>query len=116
MKNGAVLASLHENSITLNPVVQSDAGSYSVIVTGANGSVTNSAVLTDTNPPTLTAQINNGTVMLSWPLSHTGWRLQSQIDAFSVNWLSIIGSMNTNRWTALVSSGSRVGFFRLVYP
>jgi hypothetical protein len=111
MKNGAVLPGQDENSVTLNPVNQSDAGSYSVIVTGANGSVTNSAVLTDTNPPVLTGQINNSTLMLSWPLDHTGWCLQSQMNALSTNWLSVTGSMNTNQWTALVSSSTQQEFF-----
>lgn len=116
MKNGTVLPGLDENSITINPVNQSDAGTYYVIVAGANGSVTNSAVLTVTDPPTLTGQINNGTLMLSWPSDHTGWCLQSQVNALSTNWFSVAGSMSTNQWTALVSLASRAEFFRLVYP
>jgi hypothetical protein len=116
LKNGAVLPGMDENSITLDPVNQSDAGSYSVIVTGANGSVTNSAVLTDTNPPTLTGTMDDGTLILNWPLDHTGWCLQSQMNALSTTWASVAGSTNTNRWTALVSPTSRSEFFRLVYP
>jgi hypothetical protein len=116
MKNGSLLLGLDENSITLNPVNQSDAGIYSVIVTGANGSVTNSAVLTATNPPTLKAQINNGALMLSWPADHSGWQLQSQFGALSTNWYSVTGSTNTNRWITLVSETSHAEFFRLVYP
>jgi alpha-galactosidase len=116
MKKGVVLPGLDENSITLNPVSQSDAGAYSVIVAGANGSVTNSAVLTVTNPPILTGQMNNGTLMLSWPADHIGWQLQSQIGTLSTNWISVAGSMNTNRWAALVSPTDHAEFFRLVYP
>jgi len=116
IKNGALLPGLDENSITLNPVNQSDAGTYSVIVAGANGSVTNSAVLTVTNPPILTGQINNGTLMLSWPADHIGWQLQSQIGTLSTNWISVAGSMNTNRWIPLISSTTEAEFFRLVYP
>lgn len=116
MKNGSVLPGLDENSITLNPVNQSDAGTYSVIVAGANGSVTNSAVLTDTNPPALSGRSDNSTLVLNWPLDHTGWRLQSQIDALSTNWFSLTGSMNTNQWTAVVSHTTQAEFFRLVYP
>jgi hypothetical protein len=116
MKNGVVLPTLGENSITLNQINESDAGTYTVIVAGANGSVTNSAALTDSNPPILTGRINNGTLMLSWPSDHTGWCLQSQVNALSTNWFSVAGSMNTNQWTALVSSTSRAEFFRLVYP
>jgi len=116
IKNGALLPGLGENSITLNPVNQSDAGTYSVIVAGANGSVTNSAVLTDTNPPALRGRNDNSTLVLNWPLDHTGWCLQSQINALSTNWFSVTGSMNTNQWTALVSSTSHAEFFRLVYP
>jgi hypothetical protein len=116
MKNGSVLPGQDENSVTLNPVAQSDAGAYSVIVAGANGSVTNSAVLTTTNLPTLTGQIDNGTLMLSWPADHTGWRLQSQIGALNTNWFSVAGSTDTNRWIPLISSTTEAEFFRLVYP
>jgi alpha-galactosidase len=116
LKNGSLLPSLDENSITLNPVNQADAGTYSVIVNGANGSVTNSAVLTATNPTTLAGQFNNDTLILSWPLDHTGWRLQSQFGALSTNWLSLNGTTNTNRWTALVSKTAQAEFFRLAYP
>jgi hypothetical protein len=116
MKNGAVLPGQDENSITLNSVNQSAAGTYCVIVTGANGSVTNSAVLTDTNPPALSGRSDNSTLVLNWPLDHTGWCLQSQVNALGTNWFSIAGSMNTNQWTAVVSATSRAEFFRLVYP
>jgi hypothetical protein len=116
MKNGTVLPGQDENSVTLNSVNQSDAGTYSVIVAGANGSVTNSAVLTGTNPPTLTAQIENGTLILIWPADHSGWRLQSQLGGLSTNWVSVSGSTNTNRWIALVSYTNQAEFFRLVYP
>jgi hypothetical protein len=116
MKNGTLLPGQDENSITLNPVNQSDAGIYSVIVAGANSSVTNSAVLTDANPPTLIGQIGNCTLTLSWAPDHTGWRLESQINTLSTNWISVTGSINTNRWAALVSQTKRAEFFRLVYP
>jgi hypothetical protein len=116
MKNGSVLPGLDENSITLNPVNQSDAGTYSVIVAGANGPVTNSAGLTETNQPILTGQIKNGTLVLSWPPEHTGWRLQSQIGGLSTNWYSVPGSINTNDWIALVSNTTGAEFYRLVYP
>ncbi len=116
LKNGAVLPGSDENSITLNPVNQSDAGIYAVIVAGANGTVTNSAILTETNPPILSGRIGNSALLLSWPQDHTGWRLQSQSDPLSTNWFSVAGSINTNQWTTLVSSASRAKFFRLVYP
>jgi hypothetical protein len=116
IKNGSVLPGQDDNSVTLNPVHPSDAGAYSVIVAGANGSVTNSAVLTATDPPTLTGQINNGALMLSWPADHTGWRLQSQIGALNTNWFSVAGSTSTNRWLPLTSSTTEAEFFRLVYP
>jgi hypothetical protein len=116
LKNGSLLPSLDENSITLNPISQSDAGAYSVIVAGANGSVTNIAVLTATNPTTLTAQISNSTLVLNWPSDHIGWRLQSQTGVLGTNWFSIAGSTDTNRWAAVVSPMTQAEFFRLVHP
>ncbi|HXR04762.1 MAG TPA: immunoglobulin domain-containing protein, partial [Verrucomicrobiae bacterium] len=54
LKNGTPISGQNSNSLTLNNVSASDAATYSVIVSGACGSVTNSAILTVNAPVTVT--------------------------------------------------------------
>ncbi|NOS68581.1 MAG: hypothetical protein HOP33_01445 [Verrucomicrobia bacterium] len=50
-KNGTTVAGQNANTISFNPANLSDAGVYSVVVTGGSGSVTNSAVLSTNLSP-----------------------------------------------------------------
>jgi hypothetical protein len=54
MKNGSALSGQTNSSLTLMNVSASDAATYSVIVSGAIGTVTNSATLTMNTPVTVT--------------------------------------------------------------
>jgi len=54
LKNNLAISGQTNSSLTLNDVGSSDAGTYSVIVGGAMGSVTNSATLTVNTPVTAT--------------------------------------------------------------
>ena len=60
-KDGTTLAGKNLNTITVNPANPGDAGTYSVVVTGGNGSVTNSAVLTVAQTP------------LNWSAGNADW-------------------------------------------
>jgi hypothetical protein len=117
-KNGAVLAGANANSITINPAGLNDAGTYTVVVTGGNGSVTNSAVVTLANPGRLTATVDAGTLRLNWPAGYTGWRLQWRTNSLRAgggnNWFNVTGSTETNTW-AVPFNGAE-WFFRLSYP
>ena len=119
-RNGTVLGGQTANTITLNPVSLNDAGTYSVQVTGANGAVTNSAVLTLLNPPNLTATLGGELLTLNWPAGHTGWQLQTQTGilsaGLSANWSDVLGSRQTNAWSIPVSAVTPSAFFRLALP
>jgi hypothetical protein len=119
-KNGALLGGQSGDTITLNPVSLSDAGVYAVEVTGGNGAVTNTAVLTPASPVNLTATIAGGDLRLSWPAGYTGWRLQTQTNipaaALGGDWAELIGSRQTNAWVAPIDATSPGLFFRLIYP
>jgi hypothetical protein len=119
-KNGALLGGQSANTITLNPVSLSDAGVYAVEVTGGNGAVTNTAVLTLVSAVTLTATITGSELMLSWPAGYTGWRLQTQTNILTaapgVDWTEVIGSRQTNAWAVPIDATSPSLFFRLIYP
>jgi alpha-galactosidase len=117
-RNGAVLTGQTANTITLNPVSVSDAGIYSVEVSGGNGSATNSAVLTSSNPTSLVARFEDGSLVLSWPTGYRGWRLQAQTNTLNTglgtNWVDVPGSTGTNIWTVTIAEAGM--FFRLIYP
>jgi hypothetical protein len=60
---------------------------------------------------------------LSWPVSHTGWRLELQRNnlsqGVSVNpndWMTVAGSTATNQATITIESAQPAEFYRLVYP
>jgi alpha-galactosidase len=118
-RNGTVLGGQNANSVTINPVNTNNAGVYQVIVTGANGSVTNSALLTLLNPTSFSAQLIDGGLVLSWPMAYTGWRLQTQTcdpgTALGTNWSDVAGSDGTNAWTIPLDLTAPGAFFRLIH-
>jgi hypothetical protein len=63
LKNGTVIAGQTTNTLAISPVNTVNAGFYSVIVTGAANSVTNSATLT-VNTPVATTALTNLTVVV----------------------------------------------------
>jgi hypothetical protein len=115
-KNGAVLNGQLENTITINPVSLADAGVYTVEVIGGKGTVTNSATLTLTAPPRIESSMNGGTLTLSWPPGHTGWRLQTQTSILSGHWSDLNETMTTNTWVVPVDSSASTVFYRLTFP
>ena len=119
LRNGATLAGEDENTITLDSVSADDAGIYSVIVTGANGAVTNRAALTSATPPRLTAENIGDNLQLNWPLATTGWRLQSRtnfLDDKNENWREWSDSQMTNEWIVPIDPVAPGTFFRLAAP
>jgi Concanavalin A-like lectin/glucanases superfamily/Bacterial Ig domain/Immunoglobulin domain/NHL repeat len=73
-----------------------------------------------TTPPSLTTVQTNGTLQLSWPLDHTGWRLQTQTNApgigLSTNWLDVSGSTATNLMMIPIAPTNGSVFYRMIYP
>ncbi len=116
-KNRTPLTGFTANTITLNSVNLNDSGVYSVIVTGANGVITNSATLTLPNPTNLMAQVCGNNLNLIWPAGYTGWHLQSQTNNVDENnWQDVAGSEITNRWMVPVGTVNPSEFFRLIHP
>jgi autotransporter-associated beta strand protein len=73
-----------------------------------------------TSPATL-ANVRSGNLLtFSWPVDHTGWRLQVQTNSNSVglgtNWFNVPNSVTTNRMTFTLDSTAGCVFYRLVYP
>ncbi|MGA2178834.1 MAG: MBG domain-containing protein, partial [Verrucomicrobiota bacterium] len=94
-KNGAAISGQTNSSLMLNNVTTNDAVTYSVIVGGAMGTVTNSATLTVNVPVTVTVPpVNQTTVVgnnVTFSVTATGTGLSYQ-------WLfngSVIGTSNS---------------------
>ena len=96
LKNGGVISGQTGNSLTLNNVSTNDAATYSVIVCGACGSITNSATLTVNQAvaPTLSiASQGDGSVKVSASGGVSGQQYVLQFTTDLVNWTVI--STNT---------------------
>jgi hypothetical protein len=74
----------------------------------------------DTTPTNIVAVVVGGNLDLSWPSSHTGWRLEAQTNAVTIglsnNWVVVPDSQNTNRVVLPLDSVNGSVFFRLMYP
>jgi hypothetical protein len=81
--------------------------------------LTNVAVVA-TTPPQVSVTANGGQLHLSWPGTHTGWRLETQTNSLSTglggNWFTVSGSVTTNQMVIPTDPASGTVFFRLVYP
>ena len=71
-----------------------------------------------TTPTNLTHTVIGGSLTLSWPASHIGWRLETNASGLDVTnaWFTLPGSPLTNQSTLPVDAASTNVFFRLVYP
>jgi hypothetical protein len=73
-----------------------------------------------TSPVAISHAASASLLTLSWPASHTGWRLQAQTNSISVglgtNWLDVSNSIATNQMTFTLDPTAGCVFFRLVYP
>lgn len=82
------------------------------------GSLLVSAVAT--TPTNLTAVIVGDQYQLSWPASHTGWRLEAQTNSLATgltgDWATVPGSTNANQINVPMNPANGTVFFRLAYP
>ena len=73
-----------------------------------------------TNPTNLVYQVSAGTLTLSWPGDHTGWRLQAQTNSLAqglgTNWLDVAGSTVTNQMLIPINATNGSVFYRMTYP
>ena len=64
----------------------------------------------------ITVLVSGGSLQLSWPQDHTGWRLQVQTNSLSTNWVDWPGASTTNRMSIPILPATAAVFFRTVYP
>ena len=70
-------------------------------------------------PTNLTASVSGDMLTLSWPTSHTGWRLEAQTNSLSLGlsatWFEVPGSTTTNEMSFPIDASQPTVFYRLGY-
>jgi hypothetical protein len=73
-----------------------------------------------TVPPDLSLVTSGTDLVLSWPVDHIGWRLQTQTasstDGLGTNWIDVADSSSTNEISVPIDLTDESVFFRLIYP
>jgi autotransporter-associated beta strand protein len=76
--------------------------------------------MVSTTPVPIVSSVAGGSLNLSWPSDHTGWRLEVQTNllsqGLSTNWSTWPGSQATNAVSIPISPANPSVFFRLTYP
>lgn len=74
--------------------------------------------LVNAAPTNIVVSVTNGTLTLSWPQDHTGWRLQSNsVSLTDTNsWFDYVGSTQTNQVGIAIDPSKPNVFYRMVYP
>jgi hypothetical protein len=73
-----------------------------------------------TNSLQLNFAVSGGRLQLTWPIDHTGWRLEVQTNSpqagLGTNWTTVMNSMATNSLFLPLSQTNASVFFRLAHP
>jgi hypothetical protein len=103
------------SGLTISPAP--GAGLFWTNQLAVNGSITVLSPLPST-PTNLTATVSGGQLTLSWPLSYTGWLLQSNSISLAVatNWFTVPGSANTNVVKVTIDNTKTNVFYRMAHP
>jgi autotransporter-associated beta strand protein len=77
----------------------------------------------NTTPPTITNVVSSGSLKLSWPVDHIGWRLLVQtnhltagVSANAADWMTVPGSSTTNQVSVPIDAAKFNEFYKMVYP
>jgi hypothetical protein len=109
-------------ALVLNGVSQAagvyNTGTSPTFITGGGSLLVAPAV--NTAPTNLVATVSGGTLTLSWPADHTGWRLQAQTNSLGsglgTNWTDVPGTDAANTYNAALNPVNATVFYRMVYP
>jgi autotransporter-associated beta strand protein len=95
--------------------------SAQLLNTGSAVQLAVTSILTvNTNPPVITNTVSGGTLTLSWPADHQGWRLEAQTNALNTGldnlWYTWPNSTNVTSVVIPLDPHAPTVFFRLLYP
>ena len=64
--------------------------------------------------------VNGGSLELSWPADHIGWRLQCQSNSLATglytNWVDVPNTATVSSVTNAINAANGAVFYRMVYP
>ena len=99
------------SAYTWNNTLSSD-GSITLVSGGTSG--------VNTNPTNIVFTASSGTLTLSWPADHTGWRLEVQTNpvttGLNTNWFTVPNSTTVNSVSIPMDPTQGSIFYRLIYP
>jgi len=118
------------NSVTnlvLNGVSQApgvyNSTTASTYITGTGSLQVVVPVIIATNPTNITYRVSGGSLHLSWPADHTGWRLLEQtnnlqygLSANTNDWETVPGSTSVNSASFPINPALPTEFYKLIYP
>lgn len=110
-KDSVDIASANNSSYMRNNLVDADAGTYSVIVTGGGCNITNSATLTIAAvPPSITYSRSGNTIDLVWSDASFTLQQATALTNSALDWSDVIGA--TSPYNVNTSTGTK--YFRLI--
>lgn len=120
----ATIASVATTNLTNTGLVNGTTYYYVISTVSIGGESSDSAQVSvlpvSIAPVSLSMSSSPTTLSLSWPLDHTGWRLQAQTNDLSAglspNWFEVTGSAATNQVVLPVDANIGSVFYRLIYP
>ncbi len=109
-------------TLTIANAQVANSGTYSVIVTDGVGFAGSAALLTVEAPPVtdvnITAKLSAGKVVIAWPTTATGFRLQqaAALPAQAAGWTDVTAPAveNSGNWEVQIEATASQTFFRLV--
>ena len=88
--------------------------------TGLTNGVLSVVQTVNPNSTNLTASVAGGTLQLSWPADHTGWRVQAQTNSLDAGlgttWFDVAGSATTNLIVVPMDAANPTVFYRMIFP
>ncbi|HEV2692547.1 MAG TPA: hypothetical protein VG347_06585 [Verrucomicrobiae bacterium] len=73
----------------------------------------------NTTPASIVSSVAGNQLSLSWPLDHTGWKLQVQTNSAATGlgsgWQDVAGSTATNQMTFTIDPANPAVFYRMTY-
>jgi len=114
-------------NLVLNGVSQApgvyNSTTASTYITGTGSLQVVLPVTIATNPTNLTFSVSSGTLNLSWPADHTGWRLlvqtnhlQQGLSSNTNDWMTVPGSTTVNSASFPINPALPTEFYKLIYP
>lgn len=122
LADGNGLSGATTATLTLTDAKVAQSGTYSVLVTDGLGVVGSAALLTVEGPPvgdiSLTASLVGGKVVIRWPASATGYRLQraAAVPAVAADWAdeATPAVANGDNWEVQLDPAGVQQFYRLI--